>query len=431
MQLCLLMRGAPAADSEQGSGPAAMMQGVAPTHMHLLELLLHRCAAQALEHRLPVFFANAVLAHGDVAVAHQPQPAGAAPQSAVAALCRAGGGRLVFSGVERGDDDTGSGVERREVAGLSPAAVVRPGLPCALPPPHCTQAHARCVLQVWQYSVCLAEMDFACRVAAFSIPAAPPPAGAAADTGKGDLYTLHADALAPSQRVRSCLAMKALRMPFMPRRLHNAARAVVTRGRSSVSLCSCRCRHPADLLQQPSPKHVAVCTFCVLRLGAATAARRWRQWKRRRSLPRMRTTPRTRCMRMLSSRSRQTTGQVCSGLHFRVTAGRELVAATRSVASGAGAAAAEQVLKVATTEFPLSKSLHLIAAQHDVAFWQAVHHGHATTARKRAAALCALPHHAGSVEMDVRCAPQLGHVHRTSNCAACSFAPCAECKRRR
>jgi hypothetical protein len=62
------------------------------------------------------------------------------------------------------------------------------------------ECDARRCVQVWQYSVCLTEMDYACRVASFSLPAAAATA-AASDASKGDFYTLHACALPFSQRV--------------------------------------------------------------------------------------------------------------------------------------------------------------------------------------------------------------------------------------
>ena len=58
-------------------------------------------------------------------------------------------------------------------------------------------------LQIWQHAACVAEMDFACRAAAVSVPRSAT-AGAAGEEGSRiDLYTLHSDAIADSQKVRS------------------------------------------------------------------------------------------------------------------------------------------------------------------------------------------------------------------------------------
>jgi hypothetical protein len=76
----------------------------------------------------------------------------------------------------------------------------------------------------------------------------------------------------------------------------------------------------------------------------------------------------------------------------------------------AGPIAAKKILDVARREFPMSKSVYLLMAQEEVAFWQALRQGCVTAARARAAALCALPHHAGSIEMELRCAlPEQSH----------------------
>jgi hypothetical protein len=101
---------------------------VAPTHIHLLELLLYRCVVQALEHRLPIFFAYATLALADLSTTQQAQPTGAATASTVTVMSRKGGGRLCYAAVDRADgahDSAPLGVERSAVSGISPASVVR------------------------------------------------------------------------------------------------------------------------------------------------------------------------------------------------------------------------------------------------------------------------------------------------------------------
>jgi hypothetical protein len=70
----------------------------------------------------------------------------------------------------------------------------------------------------------------------------------------------------------------------------------------------------------------------------------------------------------------------------------------------AGPHAAKRILEVAAHEFPMAKDVRLLAAQHEVAFWQGLRQGRCRAARARAASLCALPHHTGAVEMDLRCA---------------------------
>ena len=113
----------------------ACVQGVAPTHFHLLEQLLNRCIAQALEHRLPAFFANATLALAELCTTHQVQPAAAATDAAVHMTTRKGCGRLFYSTTERseggGDAAAPLAVERKALTGVSPAAVVR--APFAMP----------------------------------------------------------------------------------------------------------------------------------------------------------------------------------------------------------------------------------------------------------------------------------------------------------
>lgn len=69
----------------------------------------------------------------------------------------------------------------------------------------------------------------------------------------------------------------------------------------------------------------------------------------------------------------------------------------------AGPHAAAKILNLAFVDFPMNKSLHLISTQREVEFWQAVRQGRYKVARARAAAICALPHHTGAVEMDIRC----------------------------
>lgn len=104
------------------------MQGSAATHIFLLEQLLQRCVAQAAQHRLPVFFANAALALAELASQHQPQPAGAPTSAGVAVLRAVGEPRLAFSVSEaKGGKRAESGavqVQRTVVTGVSPAAVV-------------------------------------------------------------------------------------------------------------------------------------------------------------------------------------------------------------------------------------------------------------------------------------------------------------------
>jgi hypothetical protein len=69
----------------------------------------------------------------------------------------------------------------------------------------------------------------------------------------------------------------------------------------------------------------------------------------------------------------------------------------------AGPHAAAKILKLALMDFPMNKSLHLISTQREVEFWQAVRQGRYKVARARAASICALPHHTGAIEMDIRC----------------------------
>jgi hypothetical protein len=69
----------------------------------------------------------------------------------------------------------------------------------------------------------------------------------------------------------------------------------------------------------------------------------------------------------------------------------------------AGPVAALKILDVARREFPISKSIYLLMAQEEVAFWQALRQGCVHAARARAAAMCSLPHHAGAVEIELRC----------------------------
>ena len=62
------------------------------------------------------------------------------------------------------------------------------------------------MVQVWQHDTCLAKMQFSCRVAAFAVDGAGAPE--AGEAARGDLYTLHADVLPASQRVRRHAAEK-------------------------------------------------------------------------------------------------------------------------------------------------------------------------------------------------------------------------------
>ena len=129
-QLCALLRAVPAPRSAHAASPAASMQGIAPTHFHMLALLLTRCAEQALEYRLPQFFANALLALGELAATHQTQPKEAATGAVVTELTARGGGRLTYCTADRADGAAAGtaaapGVERRSRSGVSPSTVVR------------------------------------------------------------------------------------------------------------------------------------------------------------------------------------------------------------------------------------------------------------------------------------------------------------------
>jgi hypothetical protein len=106
------------------------MQGVPATHFHLLVQLLSRCIAQALEHRLPLFFATALVAISELGVTHQAQPAGAAQESSVSMCVCKGSNRLSYTSIERGADSGaestgGAALGWRSLVGISPAAVVR------------------------------------------------------------------------------------------------------------------------------------------------------------------------------------------------------------------------------------------------------------------------------------------------------------------
>jgi hypothetical protein len=105
------------------------LQGVPATHFHLLVQLLSRCIAQALEHRLPMFFAAALVALSEVVTTHQAQPAGAAPERSVCMTVCKGRNRLSYTCIERSIDGGADGVGRallewKTLVGISPAAVV-------------------------------------------------------------------------------------------------------------------------------------------------------------------------------------------------------------------------------------------------------------------------------------------------------------------
>ena len=70
--------------------------------------------------------------------------------------------------------------------------------------------------------------------------------------------------------------------------------------------------------------------------------------------------------------------------------------------ASAGPQAAQRILRTAAQEFPLTKDVHLLAAQSEVAFWQALRQGRSQAARSHAATLCSLPHPTGATEMDMR-----------------------------
>lgn len=101
--------------------------------------------------------------------------------------------------------------------------------------------------------------------------------------------------------------------------------------------------------------------------------------------------------------SKLTAQQRACGLQACVTCCHSAISHEQA-AVHAGPHAAQRILDIARQEFPMNKSLHLLAAQDEVEFWQAVRQGRGRVARARAAAICSLPHHTGAVEMDVRCA---------------------------
>eukprot|EP00892_Ulva_mutabilis_P000945 jgi/Ulvmu1/10851/UM007_0025.1 len=319
LQLCIIMRATPPFEHDRGAqSPTAMMQGSAAKHIFLLEQLLQRCVAQAAAQRLPVFFANATLALAELASQHQPQPAGAPTTASVAVLRAAGEPRLAYSVSE------GKGEKRAEGG----AVQVQPGVATGVSP----------AVVVWEYSICLAEMEHACQQAAMppATAKATPAADGTTEMTRSDLYALHADCFPECMLVQG-------EAPAA------AAAVSLARGRMHLVSASVWRRHGCASLAAAEAASFLACHALDLD----------------------------------------------DTLHAYATLA--LIANDRQ-----GPSAAALIIETADDMYPLAKNLPLQAARLEVAFWQELRHGRVRAARATAAKLTAMPNPHGRTEFDFR-----------------------------